>query len=45
MIFLLEDDGNIRKLVEYTLSANNMEVKSFGLPSQFWEAMENDRLP
>ena len=45
MIFLLEDDGNIRKLVEYTLNANNMDVKSFGLPSDFWEAMENDKLP
>lgn len=45
MIFLLEDDANIRKLVGYTLSANEMEVKSFGLPSEFWEAMEKDRLP
>lgn len=45
MIFLLEDDGNIRKLVEYTLKANNMDVKSFGLPSEFWDAMENDKLP
>lgn len=45
MIFLLEDDGNIRKLVEYTLKANDMDVKSFGLPSEFWEAMENDKLP
>ena len=45
MIFLLEDDGNIRKLVEYTLNANNMDVKSFGLPSDFWEAMGNDKLP
>lgn len=45
MIFLLEDDANIRKLVGYTLSANEMEVRSFGLPSEFWEAMEKDRLP
>lgn len=45
MIFLLEDDGNIRKLVEYTLKANGMDARSFGLPSEFWNAMENDRLP
>lgn len=45
MIFLLEDDANIRKLVEYTFTANNMNVRSFGLPSDFWDAMENDRLP
>lgn len=45
MIYLLEDDPNIRKLVGYTLSANGMEVQAFGLPSDFWESMEKDRLP
>ncbi|MCC8181827.1 MAG: response regulator transcription factor [Clostridiales bacterium] len=40
MIYLVEDDGNIRELVVYTLNQTGLEAKGFGLPSQFWAAVE-----
>ncbi|MCD8384382.1 MAG: response regulator transcription factor [Clostridiales bacterium] len=40
MIYLVEDDGNIRELVVYTLNQTGLEARGFGLPSQFWAAME-----
>lgn len=40
MIYLLEDDDSIRKLVCYTLKSQNMEVEGFALPSAFWKGME-----
>ena len=43
MIFLLEDDDSIRKLVEYALNAQNMACKGFALPSDFWSEMQNTR--
>lgn len=43
MIFLLEDDDSIRKLVEYALNAQNMKCKGFALPSAFWSEMQNTR--
>lgn len=44
MIFLLEDDDSIRKLVEYALNAQNMECKGFAFPSDFWSEIGNTRL-
>lgn len=41
MIFLLEDDDSIRKLVEYALNAQNMECKGFSFPSDFWSELGN----
>lgn len=41
MIFFLEDDDSIRKLVEYALNAQNMECKGFAFPSDFWSEIEN----
>jgi two-component system alkaline phosphatase synthesis response regulator PhoP len=41
MIFLLEDDDSIRKLVEYALNAQNMECKGFAFPSDFWSEIGN----
>ena len=41
MIFLLEDDDSIRKLVEYALNAQNMECKGFAFPSGFWREIRN----
>ena len=41
MIYILEDDASIRKLVVYTLQSQGMEAQGFERPSQFWEAMEN----
>ena len=40
MIYILEDDTSIRKLVVYTLQSQGMEAQGFDRPSQFWEAME-----
>ena len=44
MIYLLEDDDSIRDFVIYTLNSQGMEARGFGLPSQFWQAME-EQLP
>lgn len=44
MIYLVEDDNSIRELVVYTLGSAGMQAEGFGLPSQFWAAMER-RLP
>ena len=40
MIYFVEDDNNIRELVVYTLNNSGMEAVGFGLPSEFWRAME-----
>lgn len=39
MIYLLEDDDSIRKLIDYTLKSQQFECKSFALPSEFWESI------
>lgn len=39
MIYFLEDDPSIRKLVIYTLNTQGMEAQGFELPSQFWAAI------
>lgn len=41
MIYLLEDDGNIRNLVSYALAASGFETKGFETPSEFWDAMKS----
>ena len=43
MIYLVEDDDNIRKLVCYALSKEGYEVKGFAYPSEFWTAFEDFR--
>ena len=40
MIYLVEDDENIRELVVYTLNTSNMEAVGFPNATPFWEAME-----
>ncbi len=40
MIYFLEDDPSIRKLVIYTLNSQGMEAEGFEAPSLFWAAME-----
>ena len=40
MIYLLEDDESIRKLVIYALESQKFEVKGFDTPSHFYEAMK-----
>lgn len=39
MIYLLEDDDSIRKLVLYGLDSQGFQAKGFALPSEFWRAM------
>ena len=39
MIYLLEDDVNICRLVTYALESQGMEAKGFDRPSLFWRAM------
>lgn len=42
MIYLLEDDESIREMVCYSLSKTGSEAKGFGLPSEFFAAMEKE---
>lgn len=41
MIYLLEDDSNIRDFVLYALNGQNMDAVGFERPSQFWAAISN----
>lgn len=40
MIYILEDDDNIRKLINYSLKSQGFEVQDFALPSAFWTALQ-----
>lgn len=40
MIFILEDDDSIRKLINYSIKSQGFEVQDFPLPSLFWQALE-----
>ncbi len=42
MIYLLEDDDSIRKLVVYTLEGQGFSALGFAAPSQFYDAMKNE---
>ncbi len=42
MIYLVEDDDNIRELVVYTLLSTGFEAVGFDRPSAFYKAMENE---
>lgn len=39
MIYLLEDDDSIRKLVVYALESAGFDAKGFECPSSFWKAL------
>ena len=43
MIYVLEDDASIRKLVIYTLQSQGMEAEGFERPSEFWQAFQGRR--
>ena len=43
MIYILEDDASIRKLVVYTLNSQGMEAEGFERPSAFWAALEEKK--
>lgn len=40
MIYLVEDDSNIRKLICYALNSQGFEICGFSAPSEFWPALE-----
>lgn len=42
MIYLVEDDDNIRKLVCYALKKEGYEVKGFEKPSGFWKEIKKE---
>lgn len=41
MIYLLEDDDSIRKLVSYALESQGYETKGFSHPEDFWAEMRH----
>lgn len=41
MIYLLEDDNNIRNFVTYALNNSGLECEGFERPSQFWDAVSH----
>ena len=44
MVYLLEDDDSIRKLVVYALRSQGFDAEGYEKPSLFWKAV-NSRLP
>lgn len=44
MIYFVEDDNSIRKLVLYTLGSQGLECKGFAHPTEFWTAI-GEELP
>ena len=40
MVYILEDDDNIRKLINYSLKSQGFEVQNFALPTAFWTALQ-----
>ena len=40
MVYILEDDDNIRKLINYSLKSQGCEVQDFALPTAFWSALQ-----
>ena len=40
MIYLVEDDGNIREFVLYALNGQGFQAQGFEKPSQFYAALE-----
>lgn len=43
MIYFVEDDANIRKLVCYALEKEGYAVKGCSLPSEFWKEIKNEK--
>ena len=40
VIYILEDDNNIRELVIYSLNSTGLQTEGFEKPSEFWHALE-----
>ena len=43
MIYLLEDDDNIRNFVIYALNNSGLEAKGFSHPNEFWTALKRQQ--
>ena len=43
MIYLLEDDNNIRNFVTYALNNSGLDAEGFAAPREFWAAMEKQK--
>lgn len=43
MIYFVEDDDNIRKLVCYALGKDGYEVCGFPVPGEFWKSIEKEK--
>lgn len=43
MIYLVEDDDNIRKLVCYALSKDGLGITGYSSPKEFWQGMDSER--
>ncbi|MBP3381335.1 MAG: response regulator [Clostridia bacterium] len=43
MIYLIEDDSNIRELVVYTLNSTGLPAQGFAVPSLFWKQMQQQK--
>ncbi len=43
MIYMLEDDGNIRSFVLYALNNTGLTAVGFEKPSEFWQAVKKER--
>ena len=43
VIYILEDDSSIRKLISYTLKSQNFDVIDFDLPSKFFAQMQKQK--
>lgn len=43
MIYILEDDDSIRKVIAYALKIQDIPCLDFGTPSLFWEALKKEK--
>lgn len=43
MIYIVEDEENIRELVVYTLKSTGLKAEGFAYPSEFWKRMEGKK--
>lgn len=43
MIYLLEDDDNIRKLIVYALKSHDLQCMDFATPSLFWQSFNIEK--
>ena len=42
MIYIVEDDSDIRELVTYALGTQGLEARGFAAPGEFWQAIRGE---